>query len=103
MTEAEKKRRQHKKELHSLRNKMVGKNLVWFDSLPERSQYDILFAWKREKKFNNRTTKICEARGMYILFPINFKYFIFKMKRKYKPLVSRIREATIDLLLNNKK
>ena len=44
----EKKRRQYKKELKSLRNKM-GSNIVWFDSLPKSKQYDILFKWKSEK------------------------------------------------------
>ena len=42
----EKKRRQHEKELNSFRNKM-GSNIVWFDSLSKTKQYDLLFGWKR--------------------------------------------------------
>jgi len=47
----EKKRRQHEKELKSFRNKM-GSNIVWFDSLSKTKQYDLLFGWKREKSSN---------------------------------------------------
>lgn len=111
MTEKEKKRRQHKKELNSLRNKM-GKYIVWFDSLSEKNQYDVLFAWKNEKHFN----KLTEPKHVQLIanryqrlsklfrtnYPVNFKYFILKMKRRYRSSVSKIRESAIDLILTKK-
>ena len=45
MLEKERKKRKHKKELKSLRNKM-GKNIIWFESLSPKKQYDVLFLWK---------------------------------------------------------
>ena len=48
LSNKEKKRRQHEKELNSLRNKM-GKNVIWFDALNKTQQYDFLFRWKKKK------------------------------------------------------
>jgi hypothetical protein len=52
LSSKEKKRRQHEKELKSLRNKM-GKSIIWFDALNKTQQYDLLFRWKKEKNRNN--------------------------------------------------
>lgn len=49
LSNKDKKSRQHEKELASFRNKM-GSNIVWFDSLSKRKQYDLLFQWKKLKK-----------------------------------------------------
>lgn len=111
-----KKRKQHEKELNSLRNKM-GSNIVWFNSLTDRDQYDILFQWKKEKYQNkikqpekvivklflpygygNKRFKWVEQ----INYPPNLKHFIKKAKLRYKPNVVRVRESAIDLLLKNK-
>jgi hypothetical protein len=120
--EAQKKRKQHEKELKSFRNKM-GSNIIWFDSLSKTKQYDLLFSWKRSKFINNRTapeyvivskktpldplrpwgrkkiTKVKELR-----YPASLKHFIIKCKdmREYKPNVIKVRENTIDLILNQK-
>ena len=118
MTNTEKKKRQHKKELKSLRNKM-GKNIIWFDSLTEKNQFNVLFYWKKEKHFNKLTIpKIIHQRpisrsfryyspihsmsSVTIRYPASLKYFILRMRRKYKPSISRLREVSIDLLLNKK-
>lgn len=120
--EAQKKRKQHEKELKSFRNKM-GSNIIWFDSLSKTKQYDLLFSWKRNKFLNKRTapeyvivskktpldplrpwgrkkiTKVKELR-----YPASLKHFIVKCKdmREYKPSVIKVRENTIDLILNQK-
>ena len=39
LLDKEKKRRQHEKELKSLRNKM-GKSIIWFDALNKTQQYE---------------------------------------------------------------
>jgi hypothetical protein len=114
----EKKRRQHSKELNSFRNKM-GKHIVWFDSLSTTKQYDLLFGWKREKKTNKlqspeektilRPTYVGYRRKMVkqkiTSYPASLKHFIIKcrMNPNFQPHKTRVRDAAIDILLNNKK
>jgi hypothetical protein len=116
LSNKEKKRRQHEKELNSLRNKM-GKNIFWFDALNNQQQYDLLFAWKREKKINNRTkpqkkTITKKVGGFFngkfqtvkkeieiISYPPNFKYFLKEMKPRFSVSVSKMREAQLKHLL----
>jgi len=113
LTDKEKKKRQHEKELKSLRNKM-GKNLVWFDSLSKRKQYDVLFLWKQHKSFNNlekpkvRYVKafLHSGRGIQMIkvidYPPNLKYFIedLRLKFRFKVDKSVLRNSAIDLLLS---
>jgi hypothetical protein len=107
----EKKRRQHKKELNSFRNKM-GKDLAWFDSLSLKKKYDLLFKWKAEKKYNKRESpskvriyhSYLHKKIDVMSYPPNLKYFIKEKKAQpyFTPRISDIREATIDILLKNK-
>lgn len=103
MLEKERKKRKHKKELKSLRNKM-GKNIIWFESLTPKKQYDVLFLWKNEKRFNNITepTTIKNIWGDITIYPPNFKHFINKLKTQHNFKVNKqtLRENTIDLILN---
>ena len=117
LSEKEKKFRQHEKELNSLRNKM-GSNLVWFDSLSKRRQYDLLFLWKYEKVSNRLTKPVVKYVKKYtwsfgkrksqivkvIEYPANLKHFIKRVKKinKFKTNISYIRNAAIDILLNKK-
>jgi hypothetical protein len=114
----EKKRRQHEKELKSFRNKM-GKNIVWFDSLSKTKQYDLLFGWKREKNSNKlqspeeKTVMMPSWVGYrrkmikqkVISYPASLKYFIEKCKinPSFRPHRTKVRDAVIDILLNSKK
>lgn len=116
LSNKEKKRRQHEKELKSLRNKM-GKNIVWFDALNKTQQYDVLFAWKREKKINTRTkpqkkTMVRKVGGFFngryktvrkeieiVSYPPNFKYFLKNIKPRFSVSVSKMREAQLQHLL----
>lgn len=106
ISEKEKKKRQHKKELNSFRNKM-GSNIVWFDSLSLTKQYDLLFAWKREKNTNKRTKTVKKFNRYYKIYlheyPINFKFFLkdFKNRRDFQPSVKKLRDTVIDLILDN--
>jgi hypothetical protein len=122
LSNKEKKRRQNEKELVSFRNKM-GSNIVWFDSLSKRKQYDLLFGWKRLKHMNNRTKpeyvkvnkrvpidptrpygKIKMVVVAEIRYPASLKHYIKECKktRMYQPIVQNVRQATIDILLNSK-
>jgi hypothetical protein len=116
LTDSEKKKIQHKKELKSLRNRMSDMNLIWFDSLPINRQYDFLFEWKSEKYFNkikNPKVRFIRKRKPYrrfetikiIEYPPSLKHFIINRKdsNKWKVEISAIRNATIDLVLNSKK
>lgn len=114
----EKKRRQHEKELKSLRNKM-GKNIAWFDALSTSQQYDLLFAWKMEKKINKKTKpekKIMVRKvggwtnGRYqtvrkyieiVSYPPNFKYFLRNIKPRFSVSITKIREAQLRHLLED--
>lgn len=103
MLEKEIKKRKHKKELKSLRNKM-GKNIIWFESLSPKKQYDVLFLWKHEKRFNKLTEPIINKTrwGDITLYPPNFKHFINKLKKQHNFKVNKqtLRENAIDLILN---
>ncbi len=115
LTDNEKKKRQHEKELKSLRNKM-GKNLVWFDSLSKRKQYDVLFLWKKNKYKNylkkpstRYVKRYSYIKGGYSIikvidYPPNLKHFIseLKLKGKFRVSKSRFRDSVIDLILNEK-
>ena len=114
----EKKRRQHEKELKSFRNKM-GKNIVWFDSLSKTKQYDLLFSWKREKENNKlqapeqktilRPSFIGFKRKMIkqkiTSYPASLKHFIIKCRvnPQFQPSRTKVRYAAIDIILNSKK
>lgn len=115
LSDKEKKRRQHEKELKSLRNKMSGQNLVWFDSLTKTKQFDLLFAWKREKNMNRKKKPVVrKVRQRVVInkkftykwvdvlsYPANIKYFIKKTKSVpgFRPSVTNLRQSAIDLIL----
>ena len=115
MDNKERTKRKNQKELKSLRNKM-GSNIVWFDSLNQQQQYDLLFEWKYEKFRRRNVTKPVVVRKRKLVkkgsrwirewvdvteYPASLKYFIKDAKLRYRPQVSRVRETTIDLLLKN--
>jgi hypothetical protein len=117
LSEKEKKRRQHEKELKSLRNKM-GNSIVWFDALNKTQQYDVLFRWKREKNsnkltkpekktifkrvsgFNNGRYQVLKKEIEVISYPPNFKYFLKNIKPFFSVSVSKMRESQLKHLLN---
>lgn len=117
MSNKEKKRRQHEKELNSLRNKLSGQLIVWFDSLSTQRKYDLLFEWKylkhhkrdiqspqvKKVKRRNRFSRKVEIVSV-ITYPASFKHFVQTKKKsfRYKPHVANIRNTTIDILLNEK-
>lgn len=110
--------KKHQKELKSIKNKMSSSNLIWFNSLPEKIQYDFLFEWKSYKYYNSKdkivikyTRRISRVNGVikrvYIpikLYPPKLKHFIklSRKKYKYKSNISKIRDVAIDMLLKNK-
>jgi hypothetical protein len=106
MLEKERVKRKHIKEMKSLKNKMSN-HLVWFESLTPNKQYDILFLWKHEKRFNNLTEPtIAKTRfGGIKIYPPNFKHFINKLKQQSRFKVNKqtLRENAIDLILNKNK
>lgn len=89
--------------MKSLKNKMWN-HLIWFESLSLKKQYDILFLWKHEKRFNHLTEPtISKTRwGDITNYPPNFKHFINKLKKQHNFRVNKqtLRENAIDLILN---
>lgn len=116
ITERQKRKRKHEKELNSFRNKM-GKNIVWFDSLDTNKQYDLLFEWKRENYQNKlKEPEMSNSRSFnrfsnrwepieILSYPPSLKHFIKEKKNstKYKSSVDRVRETIIDILFNKKQ
>lgn len=118
----EKRKRKHEKELNTLRNKM-GPNLVWFNSLSRGKQFDILFLWKKEK-YKNKLTKpeyklISQrvpidpsrpwgkkriVKKMILKYPASLKHFLISCRANpmFSPTKERVRETTIEILLNKK-
>lgn len=115
LTDSEKKKRQHQKELKSLRNKMNGYNLIWFDSLSDKKKWDLLFEWKFHKYHNdlkkpdvtfvNKWLFGKRRKVKQINYPANLKHFLKERmgRGKYSVRVSEVRNSVIDILLNNKK
>jgi hypothetical protein len=122
LSNKEKSRRKSEKELNSLRNKM-GSNIVWFDSLSKRKQFDILFGWKRTKHMNKRTkpeyVEVAKrvpidpqrpwgrkkvVKVMELRYPPSLKHFIATCRKNpsLQPRIQNIRQSTIDILLNSK-
>lgn len=122
ISDKRKKQLQHEKEFKSFRNKM-GSNIVWFDSLSKTKQWDLLFAWKKLKSKNKltkpewtivpkrvpvdplrpwgraRVTKVNQLK-----YPPSLRHFILECKSsgQFLPMVTKVRETTIDMILNNK-
>ena len=90
----EKKRRQHEKELNSFRNKM-GKHIVWFDSLSKTKQYDLLFGWKREKNSN----KLQAPEEKTILRPVYVGYRRKMVKQKITSYPASLKHFIIYISL----
>ena len=117
LSNKEKKRRQHEKELNSLRNKM-GKNTIWFDALNKTQQYDLLFGWKSEKNnnklikpekktiyrsitgYNNGRFQVIRKEIEVINYPPNIKYFIKNIKPFFSVSISKMRESQLKHLLD---
>ena len=113
MDEKQRKRIQHYKELKALKKKMKGFNLLWFNSLNLRRQYDFLFDWKREKNFNTTkevTIAYVRMRGWRIIithkyYPPSLKHFIKASMRRRKYYVNHadIRNTALGVVLDEIK
>jgi hypothetical protein len=118
LSNKEKKRRQHKKELLAIRNKM-GNSVIWFDALNKAQQYDLLYLWKREKYrnkltspkkktlykkisgFSNGKFQIIKKEIEVISYPVNFKHFLKEIKPRFSVNVTKMREARLQHLLKD--
>lgn len=122
LSEKEKIKRKSEKELKSFRNKM-GSNIIWFDSLGKTKQYDLLFGWKRVKKYNLLTKPVYVLiktripldplrpwgkkkviKKPELKYPPSLKHYIksCKSNSSFRPKVQKLRETTIDALLKSK-
>lgn len=112
ITDQEKKTRQHKKELKSLRNKLSSTNKIWFDSLTKEKQYDLLFIWKDIKYRNKLKSPEVYYRRMYNfsnnnysfekkkIYPASLKHLVkaLKFSRRFRVDKSRYRSAVLKSL-----
>lgn len=111
------KQEKHIKELKSFRNKM-GSKIYWFDSLSEKKQYDLLFAWKKFKYFNKLKKpeysffykrvpidsnkpygrkKI--VRDKKLIYPPSLKHFLSQYYRN--PYFQPIKTVKRDIIINS--
>lgn len=118
LSNKQKKRKQHEKELLALRNKM-GKSIIWFDALNKTQQYDLLYLWKKEKYrnkltapqkktlyrkftgFSNGRYQVMKKEIEVISYPVNFKHFLKEMKPRFNVSVTKMREASLQHLLKD--
>ena len=70
---------------HSLENRMVGENLIWFNSLSLKARYHLMFRWQGAKKVNP---------------DVKLKHFLKTYKHQYKIFLHNKRNAIIDHFLN---
>ncbi len=119
ISDSEKKKRQHKKELKSLRNKL-GNSIVWFDALSLTQQYDFLFAWKKEKFTNtlkkpektivvqnytgyqNGKFRVLKKQVEVVSYPPSLKHFVKNSKQYFNVNINKLRESKLKHLLNQK-
>jgi len=104
------------KELHSFKNKLHGKNLIWFESLSDRKQRNVVHQWKRYKflrKENNNTPRYIRTWNYntnmgewtkVIEYKPKLKYFLkdIQSMRSFRVSTQDIRNNTIEQLLNSK-
>lgn len=81
----------YKKEFISFTNK-IGKHKIWFESLSEKKQWDLLFMWKKYKWDCNSKKR-----------SISIKKFLIEMKnhRRFKVPVTILRENKLKELLKD--
>jgi hypothetical protein len=105
------------KEFNSFKKKMIGSNLVWFESLSNRRKWDLFYEWKRNKYYNKITepkkinkrifdfTKSKIKITAMMLYPPSLKHFIRKCRNSQKYNVSKetLRDKTIDMLFDTNK
>jgi hypothetical protein len=108
----EQRKKKHLKELNSLKNKLTGKSLVWFDSLGKKKQWDLLFEWKQEK-FHNKLSKpevkyFKRRRRKLVMYPASLKHFIREKMGadgcgwgKWRVNKSAYRNSAIDILIGD--
>ena len=77
--------KQHFKEMKSFQ-KRLGKHIVWFESLSEKAQKNIFFAWK-SIKYRSST-------------PISIRKYIYGLKKRYIVPRHQLRDKTIEKLLS---
>jgi hypothetical protein len=77
----------HEKEMRSFKNRL-GKNIVWFDSLPERIKRDIFFSIKRDKWIMKSLDR-----------QLSFRSRINHYKKKYKVSSAKMRNTALEKLL----
>jgi hypothetical protein len=78
------------REFESFQKKFVGsKNEIWFDSLDERRQWDLLFLWKKHKYWHRNKTSLSFKKFMYSI----------KQSRKFKVSTQRLREVALNKII----
>jgi hypothetical protein len=87
LTRQEKNRRMFLSMYKSLENKMVGRNLIWWESLTIKQKYSLVHKWHDYKK------------SVYPKSP-KIKNFLEIQKPKYKVQISVMREVVIDKILS---
>jgi hypothetical protein len=101
-----KKLTKNEKELKSIKNRLSGNDLYWFESLSYNKQYDILFMWKKEKYLSidriKLIRKVVFGKTITIkVYPVKFKHFLLTIKnmKKFKVSKHRLRNKILEDLI----
>jgi hypothetical protein len=72
-------------------SKRMGKHSAWFSALDSKKQWDLLFLWKKHKWLKKKGAQ-----------SISLKKFLQDVKktRKFYVPIQRLRESTLNKLLN---
>lgn len=79
-----------KNEFESFKRRL-GKHSYWFDALENKKQWDLLFAWKRQKHLA-KTTKT----------QVSLKKFLYEKRKSRQFFISKqkLRESALNNLFN---
>jgi hypothetical protein len=81
----ERNRRKYLKIYQSFEKKLIGENLIWFNSLSLKSRYHLVFRWIGVKKGDPN---------------VKVNHFLKDYKHHYKVFIHNRRNAVIDHLLD---
>jgi len=111
LSKKSKRLRKINKELKSFKNKLDGKNLIWFNSLTSQRQYTVLLQWKNAKWVDKKQskTKIRKWNSKLKKFELvdrpvlKFKHWIKVTRARFIPSRKNVRNSTIDIILNENR
>jgi len=90
-TSREDRTKMYRKMHNSFEKRLIGLDLVWWNSLSLKAQYSVLFRWISHKR-------AVKADGSRKRVP-KIKHFLNSYKKNYNPTLVNYRESLIDYIV----